>query len=105
MGGGSEQVLDSLAIKNGYYRLTTYNNYAYHMGNVYENWMDEIIISKEKEEVAEKVPLHKTHFWVRRPGLFAKFKIELMKKVLKSHKLRMLFLKHKGLPKEVRKFF
>ena len=103
MGGGSEQILDSLAIKNGYYRLTTYNNFAYHMGNIYETWMDEIFISKEA--VAEEVAELQKHFRVRRPGLFANLQIELMKKVLKSHKLRMLFLMHKGLPKEVRKFF
>ncbi|MBO2544274.1 glycosyltransferase family 2 protein [Salegentibacter sp. BDJ18] len=103
MGGGSEQILDSLAIKNGCYRLTTYDNYAYHLGNVYEDWMEKILISQERTE--ENPTLNLGNIQVRQPGLFAQFKEKLMKKALKSHKIRMLFLKHKGLPKEVRKSF
>lgn len=39
MGGSSEDYLDKAPLKKGYWRLTTYDNYAYHMGNVYEDWM------------------------------------------------------------------
>lgn len=39
MGGTSEDYLDKAPLKKGYWRLTTYDNYAYHMGNVYEDWM------------------------------------------------------------------
>lgn len=39
MGGSSEGYLDALPLKKGYWRLTTEDNYAYHMGNVLENWM------------------------------------------------------------------
>ena len=39
MGGTSEGYLDKAPLKKGYWRLTTYDNYAYHMGNVYEDWM------------------------------------------------------------------
>jgi hypothetical protein len=42
LGGDSENYLDTLTLKYDYWRVTTYNNYAYHMGNVLEDWMSEI---------------------------------------------------------------
>ncbi|KIO54200.1 glycosyltransferase family A protein [Flavobacterium hibernum] len=39
MGGNSELYLDELPLKKDYWRLTTEDNYAYHMGNVLEDWM------------------------------------------------------------------
>ncbi|PTT01702.1 glycosyltransferase family 2 protein [Flavobacterium sp. HMWF030] len=39
MGGNSEGYLDELPLKKDYWRLTTEDNYAYHMGNVLEDWM------------------------------------------------------------------
>lgn len=40
LGGESEEVLlDKPAVDNGYWRLSTEDNYAYHMGNVEEPWM------------------------------------------------------------------
>jgi len=41
MGGSSEDYLDDLPLKKDYWRLTTEDNYAYHMGNVLEDWMFE----------------------------------------------------------------
>jgi hypothetical protein len=42
LGGDSEEYLDTLPLKYDYWRVTTYDNYAFHMGNVYEDWMSEI---------------------------------------------------------------
>lgn len=39
MGGDSEGYLDKLPLEKDYWRLTTHDNYAYHMGNVYEDWI------------------------------------------------------------------
>lgn len=40
LGGDSEsKILDEPVMKYGYWRLSTEDNYAYHMGNVLENWM------------------------------------------------------------------
>ncbi|MBX9888410.1 MAG: glycosyltransferase family 2 protein [Flavobacteriaceae bacterium] len=39
MGGDSEGYLDKLPLEKDYWRLTTQDNYAFHMGNVYEDWM------------------------------------------------------------------
>ena len=40
LGGTSEGYLDKAPLKKGYWRLTTYDNYAYHMGNTFEDWMN-----------------------------------------------------------------
>jgi hypothetical protein len=42
LGGDSESYLDTLPLKYDYWRVTTEDNYAYHMGNVLEDWMSEI---------------------------------------------------------------
>ncbi|MBF2708235.1 glycosyltransferase family A protein [Flavobacterium soyangense] len=39
LGGNSEKYLDGAPLKKGYWRVTTNDNYAYHMGNTYEEWM------------------------------------------------------------------
>jgi hypothetical protein len=40
LGGISEAYLDVAPLKKGYWRLTTYNNFAYHLGNTLEDWME-----------------------------------------------------------------
>lgn len=40
LGGTSEGYIDKAPLKKGYWRLTTNDNYAYHMGNTFENWME-----------------------------------------------------------------
>ena len=52
LGGDSETYLDEIILKFGLWRLTTYDNYAYHMGNVHEKWMDETLHSFENVNVA-----------------------------------------------------
>ena len=37
--GAGEDYIDHKPLKKGYWRLTTYDNYALHMGNVFEDWM------------------------------------------------------------------
>lgn len=46
MGGDSEAFLDAIPLKYNMYRLTTTHNFAYHMGNVLENWMTELVTEK-----------------------------------------------------------
>lgn len=41
LGGSSEKLYTDLPVmKSGGYRLATYDNYAYHMGNTIENWIE-----------------------------------------------------------------
>ena len=43
LGGDSEHLYTDLpVIKSGGYRLSTYDNYAYHLGNQIEPWMNEV---------------------------------------------------------------
>ncbi|WP_029035394.1 glycosyltransferase family A protein [Salinimicrobium terrae] len=52
VGGNSEnKYIDEPIDKAGFMRLSTYNNYAYHMGNEIESWMEKIP-SGEKEDFA-----------------------------------------------------
>lgn len=53
MGGNSEAFLDSVALEKGLWRLTTTGNYTFHMGNVFETWMDNTEISVEKSNLMD----------------------------------------------------
>ena len=105
MGGDSEKLLDETAPKKGYYRFTTPKNMAFHLGNKLDNkfldkmkWGNNLAI---KEESFPKLPaiIYPEFNW----GYFLKRK--LIQLILKSHKLRMLYLKQLGLPKAARKSF
>lgn len=41
LGGDIEFQIDELAFKKGFWRMTTHDNYAYHLGNTEEEWMKE----------------------------------------------------------------
>ena len=52
LGGDIEFQIDKFALKKGYWRLTTLDNFAYHMGNTVENWMEtEIQLLKNSNPV------------------------------------------------------
>jgi len=53
MGGDSEGYLDRLPLKKDYWRLTTYDNYAYHMGNTLEDWMVKIQNQRQDRNIEE----------------------------------------------------
>lgn len=51
LGGDSEgKILDLPVVKKGFWRLSTTNNYAYHMGNCMEDWMYEEASKLEKQD-------------------------------------------------------
>jgi hypothetical protein len=95
MGGLSEDYLDQCSLKKDYWRLTTYDNFAYHMGNVYEDWMGDIIHSTDNEYVfSANFPTFNTISSVK---YFLKAKV--LRKIFKSRKVRMLFYTYIKLPK------
>ena len=97
MGGLSEDYLDQSPLKKDYWRLTTYDNFAYHMGNVYEDWMSEIVHSNnETYKFSSNFPTFKTISTIE---YF--FKTKILKTIFKSRKVRMLFFWFKNLPKEM----
>lgn len=58
MGGYSEDCLDSAPLRKDYWRLTTYDNFAYHIGNAIEPWMLEISHSgPNQNELAQGFPV------------------------------------------------
>ncbi len=64
LGGNSEGYLDSFVLKTNLYRLTTYENFAFHMGNVHEDWMDEISnVEKSAPTKIEFKPLKNISAW------------------------------------------
>ncbi|MEY2692447.1 MAG: hypothetical protein RIT03_837 [Bacteroidota bacterium] len=95
MGGSSETYLDELAWRKNTWRLTTYANYAYHMGNVYEPWMDDIKFGEKQAELpaisANTLPTASPFsLWVKH---------KLFKSILKIQVVKTWFYRYKGLSK------
>nr|WP_315149655.1 glycosyltransferase family A protein [uncultured Flavobacterium sp.] len=97
LGGTSEGYLDKAPLKKGYWRLTTYDNYACHMGNTLEDWMK----IKYQEEKNKKISscnfsnsksVNSISYFVKN-RLFVKF--ISIKWAIK------LFLKYKKMPSEM----
>ena len=100
LGRNTEQYLDNLPLKYGLWRLTTTHNYAYHIGNVAEEWME----NQVRELIPEKNTFEKlTAFKIpRKISRFEFFiKHNLFNKILKIKTVYQIFLKNKGLPKEM----
>jgi glycosyl transferase family 2 len=95
MGGNSETYLDELPLKKDYWRLTTHDNYAYHMGNVYEDWMGEINFESDADALFESDFLIQKragffHYWLRN---------HLFRKFFRKKKIRRIFYRFKNMPK------
>lgn len=100
LGGDSETYLDKIPLKYGKWRLTTYDNYAYHMGNVFEDWMEETLNSIEDKAATEVPLLNKTA--VKKENSFMYFlKNVLFIKFFNKRKYRRIFYRFKGMPKEM----
>lgn len=97
MGADSEFYLDELPLEKGAWRLTTNENFAYHMGNVEEDWMEKKMntlknIQPEFLEFNGNSELHtisRFHYFIKN---------KLFIKLFKKRKLRLLFYRYKGLP-------
>lgn len=94
LGGISEAYLDKLPLEKGYWRLTTYDNYAFHMGNVYEDWM-KIDTNNAFENTNPSSNFHKN----KMDSKFVYFiKNRLFIKFISIKSTVKLFLKWKKLP-------
>ena len=97
LGGISEVYLDIAPLKKGYWRLTTQDNYAFHMGNTHEDWMQ--VSPNNKEFSEDYISNFKTN---KKTSLVIYFlKNRLFIKVFSIVFFNNLFLKWKGLPKTV----
>lgn len=101
LGGESEEVLlDQPVVNEGYWRLSTEDNFAYHMGNVEESWMKEsleAIIEDETEFQQPKLPTVKAIKWVNY------CKENFFNRIIVKPLVWNWFIRYKGLSKEASK--
>lgn len=95
MGGYSEDCLDTLPLQKDYWRVTTQDNFAYHIGNTIEPWMLDLPVSTNKmeENVVYDFPkqqqLSKINFLLR---------VKIPQYLFKKKFIYRAFLKYKKLP-------
>ncbi|OAZ05407.1 glycosyltransferase family A protein [Flavobacterium succinicans] len=99
LGGDSEtEILDKPIAFQGYWRLSTADNYAFHMGNTLEDWMLKSVEDlKENNVTYDKVPLLTN---IESNAFMNWFKIKIFSKILFRKSIWRLFLRYKGLTKE-----
>lgn len=94
-------LFDVPVTKKGGWRLTTENNYAYHMGNVYEEWMRKEL-NDLKDESKRLIPLYSNSILTSNKISYF-IKNRLFIKFIKYDFLLRYFYIKKGLPKQVAK--
>lgn len=98
LGGDSEgKFLDLPVVKKGFWRLSTVDNYTYHMGNSIEDWMYDEVSKLEKQEHIldfKLVPYYPNAKWLYY------LKTKLFGKFILNKKMMSYFLIWKGLSKE-----
>lgn len=98
MGGNSEgDFLDIPAVKKGFWRLSTADNYAYHMGNVLEDWM---FVTVSKLKLNDTVSTFKLQPIQPSSKLAYFIKSRLFAKFILNKKIMRYFLRWKGLTKQ-----
>jgi len=99
LGGNSEgDILDKPVVENGFWRLSTENNYTFHMGNTVEDWM-----SKKMEDLIESKYIYNAIPKLENvsPSNFLnRFKNNIFSRVIFRKPLWQLFLRYKGLSSE-----
>jgi hypothetical protein len=103
LGGDSEsEFLDRPVVKKGFWRLSTADNYAYHLGNVLEDWMQVELDSLQVNTTESDFVLKK----VKSGSLFFNFiKNKLFSKFILNKKIIRYFLVWKGLSREEAKTY
>lgn len=92
-------MFDVPVIKKGGWRLTTEDNYAYHMGNVYEEWMQESL-ENLKDESERAIPEYS--YYIFKTSKFSYYtKNHFFRRFLKNKMIFRRFLLKKGLSKEM----
>jgi hypothetical protein len=94
--GDSEFLYNDVPVlKMGGYRLATYDNYAYHLGNHFENWMQEAF---DKLDVTEKyVCNYETLPLLKKSIIMYYLSEKILKKIFPFRKMQKFILKLKGL--------
>jgi len=104
LGGNSEgKYLDNPPYKEDGYRLSTYDNFAYHIGNKKESWLTDIYKSQKADKA--KIMLPKIEVSEPKDKPIKSVFIKLFLKSLKIESVYDYFLLKKGLDKEKLKGF
>jgi hypothetical protein len=103
LGGDSEsKFLDISVVKKGFWRLSTANNYAYHLGNVFEDWMQIECDKLEVNRVESNFELKDT----KSSSFFLNFiKNKLFGKFILNKKIMKYYLIWKGMSKKQAKVY
>ena len=99
MGGFSESYLDEIPLLKDYWRVSTSNNFAFHMGNVYEEWMEEINLNIEKSKFHNFNSNYIKFKKISKVVYIIKNKI--LQKLFKQKSIYKLFLRWKKLPNQM----
>lgn len=95
LGGTSEKYLDRAAMKRGLWKLTTNKNFAYHMGNVLEDWMN---FEEKKEGKKGNVYKNDSRLFKSKPSKFSFLvKNKIFKRILRIKVFNNMFLTYKGM--------
>ena len=92
--------LDLPTIKKGHWRLTTFDNFTYHMGNNVENWMTDLVKLSKQKFILESPKLK--NYQSKLPVYLV---MKLMDKFFFKTKLFKKYLNKKGLSKEEAKTY
>lgn len=98
LGGDSDDIFDVPVVEKGYWRLSTADNHTYHLGNVYESWMD---LEFKKISKSLFVPSLELHFKDHDNSSFKNIiKNKFFEKIFFNKFIFRIFLRFKGLKKE-----
>lgn len=107
MGAGTEDYLDKIPLEYGMWKLTTEKNYAFHMGNVYEEWMEKVIRNlQDKEKIEDDLQGFFRYEKLKKiSGIENLIKNKAFPKIFKVPLLKKMFYRYKDLPEEMVKSF
>lgn len=98
LGGNSENnLIDEVVLSRGFWRLSTLNNYTFHMGNTLENWMEETLKSTQDNTQEFQEICFKVNSFNRQLN-FVKTKI--FPRIIFQRFFWILYLRVKGLSKK-----
>lgn len=102
LGGNSESdILDKPVVEQGYWRLSTEDNYTYHMGNIVEPWMEECLNTIiDQRDIAVPGPNFKK---TNNSKVFNYVKEKIFFKLISKKPFWTWFLQYKGLNTEASK--
>lgn len=99
IGNDLQKFIDEPVLTKGYYRLSTVENFTYHMGNMKEDWMEKTIKALEKHDYNYLLPKLET----QKNNYFKRVLVKITFRIISNKNIWKLFLRLKGLTKEVAK--